>query len=39
MQGIASGILLIAAFGAVMAVSVLLSVRLLRATRDEKPHA
>jgi hypothetical protein len=39
MQGIVSGILLVAAFMAVMAAAALLSVRLLGATRDEKPHA
>ncbi len=39
MQGIVSGILLAAAFAAVMAAAGLLSVRLLRATRGEKPHA
>ena len=33
MQGIVSGILLVAAFAAVMAAAVLLSVRLHRATR------
>jgi hypothetical protein len=42
MQGIVSGILLVAVFAAVMAVAALLSVRLLRATGDpapgEKPH-
>ena len=39
MQGIVSGILLVAAFAAVVAAAALLSVRLLRATRGEKPHA
>jgi hypothetical protein len=43
MHGIVSGILLIAAFTAVVAAAALLSVRLLRATRGatpgEKPHA
>ncbi len=43
MHGIVSGILLVAAFAAVMAAAALLSVRLLRATREagpgEKPHA
>ena len=39
MQGIVSGILLVAAFAAVMAAAVLLSVRLLRATRGDQPHA
>jgi hypothetical protein len=39
MQGIVSGILLVAAFAAVMASAALLSLRLLRATRGEKPHA
>ena len=43
MQGIVSGILLVAAFAAVMAAAALLSVRLLRVTRGpapgEKPHA
>ena len=39
MQGIVSGILLVAAFVAVMAAAVLLSVRLLGATRGEQPHA
>jgi hypothetical protein len=38
MQGIVSGILLVAAFAAVVAAAALLSVRLLRATRGEKPH-
>jgi hypothetical protein len=38
MQGIVSGILLVAAFAAVMAAAALLSVRLLRATRGEKPN-
>lgn len=37
MQGIVSGILLVAAFAAVMAAAVLLSVRLLRATREPAP--
>ena len=37
MQGIVSGILLAAAFAAVLAAAALLSVRLLRATREEKP--
>jgi hypothetical protein len=43
MQGIVSGILLVAAFTAVAAAAAMLSVRLLRATREaapgEKPHA
>jgi len=39
MQGIVSGILLVAVFAAVMAAAALLLVRLLRATRGEKPHA
>jgi hypothetical protein len=43
MQGIVSGILLVAAFTAVVAAAAVLSVRLLRATQDaapgEKPHA
>ncbi len=43
MQGIVSGILLVAAFAAVMGATAVLSVRLLRATREaapgEKPHA
>ena len=39
MQGIASGILLVAAFVAVVAAAALLSVRLLRATRGDEPHA
>jgi hypothetical protein len=43
MQGIVSGILLAAVFAAVVAAAALLSVRLLRATREaaprEKPHA
>ncbi len=39
MQGIVSGILLVGAFAAVMAAAALLSVRLLRATRGDKPHA
>ena len=43
MHGIVSGILLVAAFAAVVAAAALLSVRLLRATREaapgEKPHA
>ena len=43
MQGIVSGILLVAAFAAVVAVAAVLSVRLLRASREaapgEKPHA
>jgi hypothetical protein len=43
MHGIVSGILLVAAFAAVMAAAALLSLRLLRATREaspgEKPHA
>lgn len=39
MQGIVSGILLVAVFAAVMAAAALLSVRLLRATRGERPHA
>lgn len=43
MQGIVSGILLVAAFAAVMAAAALLSVRLQRATcgpaPGEKPHA
>ena len=38
MQGIVSGILLVASFAAVMVAAALLSVRLLRATRGEKPH-
>jgi len=39
MQGIVSGILLVAAFMAVMAAAALLSVRLLGATRGDQPHA
>jgi hypothetical protein len=43
MQGIVSGILLVAAFAAVVAAAAVLSVRLLRSTREatsgEKPHA
>jgi hypothetical protein len=43
MQGIVSGILLLAAFAAVVAAAAVLSVRLLRATgraaSGEKPHA
>jgi hypothetical protein len=43
MQGIVSGILLVAAFTAVVAAAALLSVRLLRATHEaapgEKPDA
>ena len=39
MQGIVSGILLVAAFVVVMAAAALLSVRLLGATRGDKPHA
>ena len=43
MQGIVSGILLAAAFAAVVAAAAVLSVRLLRATREagpgEQPHA
>jgi hypothetical protein len=47
MQGIVSGILLVAAFAAVVAAAAVLSVRLLRATRGaareaapgEQPHA
>ena len=39
MQGIVSGILLVAAFVAVTAAAVLLSVRLLGATRGDQPHA
>ncbi|MGH3069147.1 MAG: hypothetical protein ACRDMI_11255 [Streptosporangiaceae bacterium] len=43
MQGIVSGILLVAAFAAVVAAAALLSVRLLRSAREagpgEKPHA
>lgn len=42
MQGIVSGILLVAAFAAVVAAAAVLSVRLLRATHEaapgEKPH-
>jgi hypothetical protein len=37
MHGIVSGILLTAAFAAVMAAAALLSVRLLRATQGDKP--
>ncbi len=37
MQGIVSGVFLVAAFAAVMASAALLSMRLLRATRGEKP--
>ncbi len=36
MQGIVSGILLVAAFAAVMVAAALLSVRLLRVTREEE---
>jgi hypothetical protein len=43
MQGIVSGILIVAAFAAVVAAAAVLSVRLLRATREaapgEQPHA
>ena len=39
MQGIVSGILLVAVFAVVMAAAALLSARLLRATRGEQPHA
>jgi hypothetical protein len=47
MQGIVSGMLLVAAFAAIVAAAAVLSVRLLRATRQaarqsapgEKPHA
>ena len=43
MQGIVSGILLVAAFAAVVAAAAVLSVQLLRATREaasgEQPHA
>ncbi len=38
MQGIVSGVLLVAAFAAVAAAAVLLSVRLLRASQEGKPH-
>ena len=38
MQGIVSGILLVAAFAAVMVAAVALSVRLLRVTRGDGPH-
>ena len=39
MQGIVSGVLLVAAFAAVVAAAALLSARLLRATRGDEPHA
>jgi len=43
MQGMVSGVLLVAAFAALVAAAAVLSVRLLRATREaapgEKPHA
>jgi hypothetical protein len=43
MQGVVSGVLLVAAFAAVVVAAAVLSVRLLRATRaaapGEKPHA
>jgi hypothetical protein len=43
MQGIVSGVLLAAAFAAVVAAAAVLSARLLRATRQaapgEQPHA
>jgi hypothetical protein len=39
MQGIVSGILLVAVFAAVVAAAALLSARLLRATRGEQPRA
>jgi hypothetical protein len=43
MQGIVSGILLVAAFAAVVVAAAVLSVRLLRASREaasgENPHA
>jgi Na+/proline symporter len=38
MQGIVSGILLVAAFAAVMVAAAALSVRLLRVARGEEPH-
>jgi|HubBroStandDraft_6_1064221.scaffolds.fasta_scaffold1359587_2 hypothetical protein len=38
MQGIVSGILLVAAFAAVMVAAAALSVRLLRVTREDEPH-
>ena len=38
MQGIVSGILLVAAFAAVAVAATLLSARLLRVTRGDEPH-
>jgi hypothetical protein len=39
MQGIVSGVLLVGAFAPVTAAAALLSARLLRAARGDKPHA
>ena len=39
MQGTVSWILLVAGFAAVMVAAALLSVRLLRVTRGDEPHA